>query len=129
MIGQTPSRPPGRNAELNSAVSQISNLPSVLCIPTAAGRVQLCATGPTAPNDVMRKDTTSTGRRDRCRPGALLTDLYQLTMAHGYWKEGRADWEAAFHVSFRQNPFRGGYTLASGLADCACYLRDFRFEA
>ena len=25
---------------------------------------------------------------------ALLTDLYQLTMAYGYWKVGRADREA-----------------------------------
>jgi len=25
---------------------------------------------------------------------ALLTDLYQLTMAYGYWKTGRADREA-----------------------------------
>ncbi len=29
----------------------------------------------------------------------LLTDLYQLTMAYGYWKLGMADREAVFHVS------------------------------
>ena len=28
-------------------------------------------------------------------PLALLTDLYQLTMAYGYWKLGRSEIEAA----------------------------------
>src|SRR5262245_63041474 len=46
---------------------------------------------------------------------ALLTDLYELTMALGYWKEGRAEQEAAFHLYFRSAPFRGGYTIACGL--------------
>ena len=34
---------------------------------------------------------------------ALLTDLYQLTMAYGYWKSGLTDREAVFHLSFRHN--------------------------
>jgi len=46
---------------------------------------------------------------------ALLTDLYQLTMAQGYWKLGRADQQAVFHLSFRRPPFDGGYTVAAGL--------------
>jgi len=31
-------------------------------------------------------------------PGAkaLLTDLYEITMAYGYWKAGMADQEAVF---------------------------------
>ena len=36
---------------------------------------------------------------------ALLTDLYQLSMALGYWRAGRADQEAAFHLYFRSAPF------------------------
>ena len=40
---------------------------------------------------------------------ALLTDLYELTMAYGYWKEGVSDKEAVFHLIFRSNPFHGGY--------------------
>ena len=69
--------------------------------------------------------------RDLARdPGlALLTDLYQLTMAYGYWKAGQADQEAAFHLFFRKNPFQGGFTLAAGLADAVAYLGGFRFEA
>lgn len=62
-------------------------------------------------------------------PGAeaLLTDLYQLTMAYGYWKSGRADQEAVFHLLFRKQPFQGGFTIACGLADSLRYLLDFKF--
>ena len=44
---------------------------------------------------------------------ALLTDLYQLTMAYGYWKLGRAEQQAVFHLFFRTPPFGSGYTLAA----------------
>src|SRR5262245_58652194 len=59
---------------------------------------------------------------------ALLTDLYQLTMAYGYWQTGKADQESVFHLFFRKNPFHGGYTVAAGLADAIEYLRAFRFD-
>lgn len=62
------------------------------------------------------------------RATALLTDLYQLTMAYGYWKSGKAEQEAVFHLLFRKQPFRGGFTLACGLRDAVEYLRGFRFE-
>src|SRR4051812_39574992 len=58
---------------------------------------------------------------------ALLTDLYQLTMAYGYWKSGRADDEAVFHLFFRKAPFGSGYTVAAGLAPVLDYLDAFRF--
>ena len=50
---------------------------------------------------------------------ALLTDLYELTMAYGYWKAGLGDCEAAFHLTYRENPFGGGYTVACGLEPAA----------
>ena len=59
---------------------------------------------------------------------ALLTDLYQLTMACAYWKSGTAEKEAAFHLSFRTAPFAGGFTVACGLAQAIEFIRDFRFE-
>jgi nicotinate phosphoribosyltransferase len=59
---------------------------------------------------------------------ALLTDLYQLTMAYGYWHAGRADRTAAFHLYFRTPPFGGGYAVACGLDAAADYLAGFRFE-
>ena len=47
---------------------------------------------------------------------ALTTDLYEVTMACGYWNAGVSDYEAAFHVTFRENPFGGEFTVACGLA-------------
>jgi len=58
----------------------------------------------------------------------LLTDLYQLTMAYGYWKTGCHDREAAFHLFFREHPFGGGFTVAAGLATVAEYLEGLRFD-
>lgn len=59
---------------------------------------------------------------------ALLTDLYQLTMALGYWRAGRAEQDAAFHLYFRRAPFEGGYTVACGLEPALEYLAQLRFE-
>ncbi len=59
---------------------------------------------------------------------ALLTDLYQLTMAYGYWKAGRADEEAVFNLFFRKPPFGGGYTVACGLAPAIDFIEGFHFQ-
>lgn len=59
----------------------------------------------------------------------LLTDLYQLTMAYGYWKAGLHDHQSIFHLFFRENPFKGGYAVACGLATAIDYLSNFHFDA
>jgi len=55
-------------------------------------------------------------------------DLYEVTMACGYWKAGVSDYEAAFHVTFRENPFDGEFTVACGLATVIDFLRAFRVD-
>ncbi|MBN1443594.1 MAG: nicotinate phosphoribosyltransferase [Planctomycetes bacterium] len=62
------------------------------------------------------------------QPLGLLTDLYQLTMAYGYWKLGLARREAVFHLIFRRHPFGGGFTLACGLEVAAEFLEALRFD-
>ncbi|MFN3199663.1 MAG: nicotinate phosphoribosyltransferase [Bradymonadia bacterium] len=57
----------------------------------------------------------------------LLTDLYQLTMASGYWSLGMADHEAVFHLFYRRPPFKGGYAIAAGLEAVIDYLKGWRF--
>ena len=59
---------------------------------------------------------------------ALLTDLYQLTMAYGYWKSGVQDKEAVFHLFFRKNPFHGGFSVTCGLAYVMDFVSNFRFD-
>lgn len=59
---------------------------------------------------------------------SLLTDLYQLTMAYGYWKSGAAEKQAVFNLFFRKNPFDGGFAIACGLEHVIDYLDRFRFD-
>lgn len=58
---------------------------------------------------------------------SLLTDLYQVTMAYGYWQQGLQDREAVFHLYFRKAPFQGGYAVCAGLAYAVDYLQNLRF--
>ena len=59
---------------------------------------------------------------------ALLTDLYQLTMARGYWSEGVADRESVFHHYFRRAPFGGAFAIAAGLEPALQWLEELRFQ-
>jgi nicotinate phosphoribosyltransferase len=61
------------------------------------------------------------------RGRALLTDLSQLTIAYAYWKSGRADREAVFHLFFRKAPFESGFTVVAGLEAVIGFLQAFRF--
>jgi nicotinate phosphoribosyltransferase len=59
---------------------------------------------------------------------SLLTDLYQLTMAYGYWKSGKAEQEAVFNLYFRKHPFHGGFTITCGLSSVIDYLNEYRID-
>jgi nicotinate phosphoribosyltransferase len=59
---------------------------------------------------------------------ALLTDLYELTMAYAYWKSGTSHKEAVFYLSFRTAPFESGFTISCGLASALEYLNRFQFS-
>jgi nicotinate phosphoribosyltransferase len=59
----------------------------------------------------------------------LLTDLYQLTMAQGYWKAGLHEREAVFHLTFRRAPFGGSHAIAAGLAVAADLIEGWCFSA
>jgi nicotinate phosphoribosyltransferase len=59
---------------------------------------------------------------------SLLTDLYQLTMAYGYWKSGKAEQEAVFNLYFRKHPFQGGFTITCGLNSVIDYIQEYRFN-
>ncbi|MBZ4421319.1 nicotinate phosphoribosyltransferase [Myxococcus sp. RHSTA-1-4] len=58
---------------------------------------------------------------------ALLTDLYQLTMAEAYLDEGMWD-EAVFSLFVRRLPPRRNYLLAAGLEDALSLLEGLRFR-
>ncbi|MGB7346038.1 MAG: nicotinate phosphoribosyltransferase, partial [Pirellulaceae bacterium] len=57
---------------------------------------------------------------------ALLTDLYQLTMGYGYWKNRMHQHRAVFHLFFRSCPFGGQYAIAAGLQTAVDWLQSFQ---
>lgn len=59
----------------------------------------------------------------------LMTDLYQLTMAYGYWKNNIHDRPAVFNLFYRKNPFQGKYVIACGLELVIDFLQNFQFSA
>jgi nicotinate phosphoribosyltransferase len=58
---------------------------------------------------------------------ALLTDLYELTMAAGYLVQGKAGDTVTFDLYYRHNPFGGGYAIAAGLEDAIRAVMETRF--
>jgi nicotinate phosphoribosyltransferase len=59
----------------------------------------------------------------------LLTDLYELTMAYGYWKRGMAERQAVFHLNFRRKPFNGNFAVAAGLETVLDFLDSFHYAS
>lgn len=58
---------------------------------------------------------------------ALLTDLYELTMAAGYFEAGMHRDIATFEMSIRRLPKNRGFVLACGIPQAVEYLRNLRF--
>ncbi len=58
---------------------------------------------------------------------ALLTDLYQLTMAAGYWCAGKARETATFELFVRRLPPNRNFLVAAGLEQAIDYLLNVRF--
>lgn len=55
------------------------------------------------------------------------TDLYQLTMAQVYFRQGRHREPAVFDYFFRQLPFGNGYAVFAGLDNLLDILENWRF--
>ena len=58
----------------------------------------------------------------------LLTDLYELTMMQGYFKNENAEKTVVFDVFYRENPFRGGYAICAGLQQVIEYIEGLHFD-
>jgi nicotinate phosphoribosyltransferase len=57
----------------------------------------------------------------------LTTDLYQLTMAAGYYESGKTQEVATFELFFRHLPRYRNYVIAAGLQQVVDYLLDLQF--
>ena len=57
----------------------------------------------------------------------LLTDLYELTMAAGYFEAGKVSHKATFEFSVRRLPPNRNFILAAGLPEVVDYLLNLSF--
>lgn len=57
----------------------------------------------------------------------LLTDLYELTMMQGYYKNDENK-TVVFDVFYRENPYHGGYAIAAGLEQVIDYIKNLTFR-
>lgn len=58
----------------------------------------------------------------------LLTDLYELTMMQGYFKEKDANETVIFDAFYRSNPDNGGYSICAGLDQAIEYIKNLHFD-
>ena len=58
----------------------------------------------------------------------LLTDLYELTMMQGYFKEKQANETVIFDAFYRSNPNNNGYSICAGLQQVIEYIENLHFE-
>lgn len=58
---------------------------------------------------------------------ALLTDLYELTMAAGYFQAGKVNQSATFEFTVRHLPANRNFVLAAGLPQAVEYLLNLGF--
>lgn len=58
----------------------------------------------------------------------MMTDMYEMTMAYGYFLSGRYNCEAVFDAFFRKVPNGGGYAVMAGLDKVIEYVKNLRFS-
>ncbi|MBP3442094.1 MAG: nicotinate phosphoribosyltransferase [Clostridia bacterium] len=57
----------------------------------------------------------------------MLTDFYELTMANGYFLNGKGDAITQFDMFFRTIPDNGGFAIMAGVEQLSQYLENLKF--
>ncbi len=57
----------------------------------------------------------------------MLTDFYELTMANGYFINGKGDEITQFDMFFRTVPDNGGFAIMAGVEQLSQYLENLKF--
>lgn len=58
----------------------------------------------------------------------LLTDLYELTMMQGYFRNKDRNETVIFDAFYRNNPCDGGYAISAGLEQVIQYINELHFD-
>ena len=59
---------------------------------------------------------------------SMMMDLYEMTMANGYFKDYKEDEWVVFDVFYRKNPDEGGFAIFAGLEQVIDYLENMHFS-
>lgn len=59
---------------------------------------------------------------------SLMTELYEFTLANGYFENGMADQIAYFDLFFRKVPDKGGFAVFAGLSQIIEYIKNLTFK-
>ena len=59
---------------------------------------------------------------------SMVMDLYELTMANGYFSKGNPGDRVTFDVFYRQNPEGSGFAIFAGLEQVLEYIEDIHFD-
>jgi len=57
----------------------------------------------------------------------LMTDLYELTMMQGYFKNKDRNETVIFDAFYRSNPMNSGYSICAGVQQIIEYIKDLKF--
>lgn len=59
---------------------------------------------------------------------SLMTELYEFTLANGYFENGMAEQIAYFDLFFRKVPDKGGFAVFAGLSQIIEYIKNLTFK-
>ena len=59
---------------------------------------------------------------------SMMMDLYEMTMANGYFSDVGPHAEVTFDVFYRRNPDSGGFAIFAGLEQIIEYIENLHFE-
>ncbi len=59
---------------------------------------------------------------------SMMMDLYEMTMANGYFSDEEQGERVTFDVFYRNNPDNGGYAIFAGLEQIIEYIENLHFE-
>ena len=59
---------------------------------------------------------------------SMMMDLYEMTMANGYYLLENQDTHVAFDVFYRRNPDSAGFAIFTGLEQIVEYLEGLHFD-
>ena len=67
-------------------------------------------------------------KQSETRNLTMMMDLYEMTMANGYFNDQDKDTRVAFDVFYRSNPDGGGFAIFAGLEQILEYIENLHFD-